>query len=142
MIFSPLQHIYLLASTRLPFLLPHTHTKHTTRAHTHMHMHTHACARTHTHQVLHSIPKPITASLNSLQGPKMIVQVDIPSLSLVLSPPTVRLILHVAQSLRPDKVCRPSPHQFTFSFLSTRKEMMKYIQYKKFENQQKIGFVI
>ena len=104
----PLQHTYLLASTRLPFLLPHTYeTHHThaqnTRARTHMHV------RAHTHQVLHSIPKPITASLNSLQGPKMIVQVDIPSLSLVLSPPTVRLILHVVQSLRPDKVCRPSP---------------------------------
>ena len=55
-------------------------------------------------QVLSPIPKPITATLDSLQGPRTIIRVGIPSLSLTLSPTTVRLILHVVQSLGPDKV--------------------------------------
>ena len=80
-----------------------------------------ATHHTHTHQVLPSIPKPITASLNSLQGPKTLVQVNIPSLSLVVSPATVRLILQMVQSVGPDKVrrrCYCPPYQFIFPFLS------------------------
>ena len=75
-------------------------------------LHTHAHLRTHTHtrahiQVLGPLSEDILAYMDQWDG-TTIISVTVPSLDMVLSPPTVRLVINSVRSLGSGQVSHHS----------------------------------